>query len=611
MTSRGTSHRESYARFRRIDGTHPFKANVPDGCVEYPARRRRDGDVVYFDFGLAREMGLISSSHPDRLTPALRRTILDTFCIVIVNEYDQANGTVVPARDQLPNTYIATRYLQLQHRDGRGLHSGDGRSIWNGTVQHRGVTWDVSSCGTGVTRLCPATSKNGEFLQTGNWEASYGCGTAEVAEGIGAALMSQVFRRNGIPTERVLAVIGLPDGLAINVRAAHCLLRPSHFFVHLRQRNLEALRSTVDLYIERKVDNRDWPTPRPARQRYQLFAEETARTFARAAALFESEYIFCWMDWDGDNILADGGIIDYGSVRQFGLYHREYRFDDVERWSTTIPEQRRKARHIVRKIDQIRDALTHGRIRPLRRFQRGALVALFDREFEATRERLLLEKLGFDAAAVTALVGNRSGETDRFRKAHGFFERARAARGPVKVPDGLSWNAIYSTRDLLRELPALWLSEGGSLPARRVLDIAASSYASRRDRRLTPHRRRMCREFQASALALIERAARQTGRSFEAQLRQVAERGAILNQRARITGNAIDHATDSILRMRGRLSPAEIYALIDEFASQQSRRLPPPRPRPSRRTQGRRKAPHVRRLLARIARVVDDYREGI
>jgi hypothetical protein len=611
---------QSYGGFRQIDGSHPFKSTVPDGCVEYPARRRHDGEVTYFDFALAREMGLIGRNHPDRVTAGLRRAILDTFCIVIVNEYDRANRVVVPLRDQLPNTYMATRYLQLQHPDGRGLQSGDGRSVWNGTVRHKGVTWDVSSCGTGVTRLCPATSAKGEFLQTGNWESSYGCGTAAIAEGIEAALMSQVFRRNGVPTERVLAVIGLPEGLAINVRAGQCLLRPSHFFVHLRQRNLEALRSAVDLYIDRMIDNGRWSPPRGRRprhqcDRYRLFAEETARTFARTAALFESEYIFCWMDWDGDNILADGGIIDYGSVRQFGLYHREYRFDDVDRWSTTIPEQRRKARHIVRKIDQIRDALVHGKTRPLRRFRSGRLTTLFDREFEAARKQLLLEKMGFDAAAVSALSKDRGRAYPRFRRAHGFFERARAARGPIRVPDGLSWNAVYSSRDLLRELPTRWLAGGGPIPAREVLDLAASSYASRSDRRLTTYRRRMCRELQTSALALIERAASLTGRSSEAQLRLVAERSAIINQRSRITGDAIDYAADAILKMRRRLSADETYALINEFACQQERR--PDTERTTRhhatlrKIRGRRKAPHIARLLDRMAVVVEELREGL
>ena len=39
----------------------------------------------------------------------------------------------------------------------------------------------------------------------------------------------------------MLAVIALPDGFAINVRAGRNLLRPSHFFVHSKQADLDTL----------------------------------------------------------------------------------------------------------------------------------------------------------------------------------------------------------------------------------------------------------------------------------------------------------------------------------------------------------------------------------
>jgi len=35
------------------------------------------------------------------------------------------------------------------------------------------------------------------------------------------------------------------------------------------------------------------------------------------AAVLEEEYIFNWLAWDGDNLLASGAILDYGSIRQF------------------------------------------------------------------------------------------------------------------------------------------------------------------------------------------------------------------------------------------------------------------------------------------------------
>ena len=106
---------DPYDALTRIDGRHPYRDAVPGGHVDYPARRRRDGEVAFFNYGLAREMGLIAADHPDTMVKALRNAILDAFALVIVNEYDRAHGVRVKAADRLPHPYMATRYLQLQH----------------------------------------------------------------------------------------------------------------------------------------------------------------------------------------------------------------------------------------------------------------------------------------------------------------------------------------------------------------------------------------------------------------------------------------------------------------------------------------------------------------
>jgi hypothetical protein len=212
---------DGYPQFLQIDGRHPFKRAVPRGYVDYAARRLNGGEVVYFNFTLAKQMGLLAEDHPQRLDAPLCRAILRSFSLVIINEYDLQHNTRFPERDLLPNSYMATRYLQLQHPDRRGNSSGDGRSVWNGSFTARGITWDISSCGTGVTRLCPATAEEKRFFKTGSRVASYGCGTASLEEGLSSALMSETLHRNGIATERVLAVILLDNGHAIHVRAGN------------------------------------------------------------------------------------------------------------------------------------------------------------------------------------------------------------------------------------------------------------------------------------------------------------------------------------------------------------------------------------------------------
>ena len=601
------SPRSRYAAFRRIDGRHPFKQAIPDGFIDYAARRRRDGEVAFLNFNLAIEMGLLPANHPRRLNADLRRTLLDTFSLTIINEHDLLRRVRIPERDRLPGRYMATRYLQLQHKSRTGRTSGDGRGVWNGSFTGRGKSWDISSCGTGVTSLCPATATTRNFFRTGAPLASYGCGTSGLDEGLSAMLMSEIFHRNGITTERVLAIIALPKGRAITVRAAPSLIRPSHLLLHLKQSNLESLRSVVDLYIDRRVENGDRTPTRGLVRRYEFFANEFARNMARLSAKFESDYIFCWIDWDGDNLLADGGIIDYGSVRQLGLFHRDYRFDDGPRWSTSLAQQKRKARELVRSIAQCRDFLIHGTKRPLSAFNHDRALRVFDAEFQTQSERLFLEKIGFSAETAEELRRRHADHLRHFRRAYRHFERARAGRGEVRVPDGLSWNAIFSTRDLLRELPRHYQRAPEPVGVRRFIEIAASAYASRRDRALTAYRTRKAREFELGYLGLIRAAAEIERVPFETVLKDVSRASSRINQRDRITGDGIDYVTSRLQRSWKKLTSARFHALVESFISSQDRRVEANRC--ERATP--RSDEELERLLSQLQNEVHQFRHGL
>jgi uncharacterized protein YdiU (UPF0061 family) len=573
-----------YPRFRQLDGSHPFQEAVPGGYIPYRARRRKGVRAVWFNFALAREMGLIPAGHPDRLTRPLHRVLRDTFGLVIVNEYDLAHGPKAPPGDLLPGTYMATRYLQLQHPDRRGTTSGDGRSVWNGTIRHRGKAWDVSSCGTGVTSLCPATATEGRFFQTGSNEASYGCGTATLHEGMETLLMSEAFHRNGLSTERVLAILRDADDFGIVVRVAPNLLRPSHFLAPLKQGHLDRLRAVTDLHIQRQVQNQEFPiiARRPAR--YRHWARDMARTFGRVTAVLEAEYIFLWLDWDGDNILADGGIIDYGSVRQMGLCHREYRFDDGPRYSTSLTEQRQKARGLVQNFAQIRDYLIQGRKSPLRSFADDPILAIFDDTFRETRLERLLLRVGLTAPVAAQLLSRRRKIVMIFDRIHSSLERARSARGPHPVADGINWNAVFSSRDLLRRLPRR-LHQNQKVRACDILEMSYSSYATRKDRRQTQHRLRQASRFLRAYVDLLDAAAAINGQSPQRILAMVQRRSEVINRYARITGDSITHAATSLLKVRPQLTPAAWHRIIENFINDQilvpelrSTRRPAPTP---------------------------------
>jgi hypothetical protein len=316
------------------------------------------------------------------------------------------------------------------------------------------------------------------------------------------------------------------------------------------------------------------------------------------------------MSWDGDNILADGGIIDYGSVRQFGLYHREYRYDDGPRWSTTIPEQKAQARRMVRTAVQIREYLRTGRRPALDSLDGDPTLALFDAEFEAQRDRLLLRQIGFDRPAVEALFRHDRQLLRRFDRVLRSFERARSVRGPIPTRDGITWDAVYCVRDLLRELPVRLAATGRPFAPREFLQVALSHYASRRDRVPTRYRLARARAFQRLYGTLIARAARRTGRRRDAVLRLVAARSATINRAARITGDSIVWAAQVLTRQRHRVAPVALQAAITRFIDGNT--LDPDRPVARRDpTTGASVRCPEDRLVRRMAQGVHHWRHGI
>lgn len=564
--------KRSYTAFARLNGQHPFKSQVPEGRVEYKARYRKGGKVGFFNFQLAKEMGLIPKNHPETLNSDLEKEILETFSLTIINEYDVINNIKFTEDEIHPHTYMATRYLQLQHPDKTGRTSGDGRTVWNGTVKYNGVTWDVSSCGTGGTKLSPACNINKKFYQTGDPSISYGCGLSEVAEGLETLFFSEVLKKNGFKTERVLAIIEFDKGISINVRANPNLIRPSHFFGHLKQGNFTTLKQVADYYIQRQIDNKCWEktTFKNEKEKYYYLAHEVAKSFSETAAKFEDEYIFCWLDWDGDNILMDGGIIDYGSIRQFGLFHAEYRYDDVQRYSTTILEQRQKARYIVQCFVQIADFLTTGTKRSLSQFKKHETLQYFDQHFRDCKNRNVLQKIGFKKDQQDLLLDKHLSTVVKFRKVFSYFERAKSKRGVYKVADGINRDAIFCMRDILRELPQLYLSRETILSPEEFIEIIKSSYAKRTDLKLTPLKLKQIHRFQYLYSSLVNAVAKGQSTAKGHLLLELTMRASVINKYDRVTGDSITHIVGKVQKQRPRLNAEELYNLAQHFTSYQN-----------------------------------------
>ena len=155
----------------------------------------------------------------------------------------------------------------------------------------------------------------------------------------------------------------------------------------------------------------------------------------------------CLVDWDGDNVLVDGGIIDYGSVRQFGLFHHEYRYDDVDRWSTTIPEQKKKARYILQTFAQIKDFLITKKRKNISKFAHDPVLKAFDQEFDRQLLKKTLYKMGFNKEQRDLLLSQKHNRVKEFKSLHSYFEKAKSKKS-YETGDGRTQDAIYCMRDI-------------------------------------------------------------------------------------------------------------------------------------------------------------------
>ncbi|WII72507.1 hypothetical protein QJS83_01315 [Bdellovibrio sp. 22V] len=557
-----------YSSFDQLNGVHPWMEAVEDGYVSYRVRELQTGKIAYFNFILAKEMGLVPPDHPHQMTEDLENKLIETFSLQIINEYDELTHRRIDPATIKPHRYMATRYLQLQHSNKQGKTSGDGRGIWNGTVYHRGMTWDVSSRGTGVTCLAPGAVAAQKPLKTGGTEFGYGCGLAEIDELLAASILAEVFHLQGLKTERVLCVIDLGKGYGIGVRAAPNLIRPAHLFLYLKQEKYESLKAATDYFIDRQVANKVWDITPKGNQKYDALLEYVCDSFATFTAQLDSDYIFAWLDWDGDNVLADAGIIDYGSVRQFGIRHDKYRYDDVERFSTNLNEQKQKARLIVQVFAQMVDYLKTRKKKPLRVFSKHPVVENFNKKFDEKRAERILYRMGFNETQRGHILAEKDLFAN-FDKEFIFFERAKVSGSIEKVADGVNHPALYNMRAIFREYPKFLFESPLPFEKRRMLESSffkaiVSGFAKARDTRMGEKQRRHIEFFQEAYRDLVTAAAGK--QKPETILKGLSERAEKLNNAKRITGNALIEMVEEIITEKKKgLSMDQLQKIVDRL----------------------------------------------
>ncbi|HVK61217.1 MAG TPA: hypothetical protein VM432_06685, partial [Bdellovibrionales bacterium] len=475
--------------------------------------------------------------------------------------------------------------------------------------KRKGIAWDVSSRGTGVTCLSPGAVQAAKPLKTGAAEFGYGCGLADLTELIGSALMSEIFHLNDVNTERVLLVIDLGKGCGIGVRAGRNLIRPAHIFLYLKQGRLDSLKKATDYLIQRQVENGAWNFSPRGTDRYRKMLNSIATSFAKFAARLERNYIFAWMDWDGDNILADAGIIDYGSIRQFGLRHDQYRYDDVERFSTNLNEQRGKARLMVQVFAQGVDFLETGSRKAVEEFAQCQAVRDFDREFDQEVRRIFLRQLGLSEEQATEFFAKRSADVDRLYSAFIVLEKTKTKAGTKKVPDGLNRAAIFNMRALLRELPQRYSDlmrknkDVPTLPAADLLKIMATNNAKRTDLRLAGSLRSKIDLFQKTYQQLLKPVLIEAG-----TLKSFCDRAFDQNRPHRITGNGAEFVVDAIVKAKRRgLEQSDVQAAIELYIASQA----PAGSRAARKARATSLSSPAGVLLQEFLKISEDFEEDL
>jgi len=556
--------KDPYSKFNKINGKHPWADQVTNGHVPYHTRKLYKGKVLYFNFNLAKEMGLIDSSHPHQITKALEEKILSTFNIRIINEFDLKNNPI-DKNEFSKNTFMASRYLQLQHKDKRGLTSGDGRGIWNGYIKNKGITWDVSSRGTGVTCLAPGAVQAGRDLETGSEEFGYGCGLAELDELVGTAIMSETVHNYGLETERMLTVIDFGTGCGIGVRAGKNLIRPAHLFLHLKQNNYESLKQATDYLINRQIDNKDWDFNTKSKNKYNHMLEKICDSFAEFSAQLEREYLFTWLDWDGDNVLANAGLIDYGSIRWLGLRHDKYRYDDVQRYSTNLNEQKIKAQGTIQVFAQLVDFLLTKEKKPLNNFKDHKILLDFNKKFNSYLLKHFLFQVGLEKNECNNILSKKYDLINKIYDNFSFFEKLKSASGEQVVEDGINTPPILNMRFFLKNLPKIIYNTTGDLDSpltESLLFDISSEFATDLDiLNLEKQEGRFNILIKDFTLLLKD--------IGNESLKNCISRSSIINREDRVTGNAMVFIVQKLMKRGKNIKTLSFQKIIERLIQNQ------------------------------------------
>ena len=243
----------------------------------------------------------------------------------------------------------------------------------------------------------------------------------------------------------------------------------------------------------------------------------------------------------------------------------------VVRAALIITEQRAQSRYIVQTFAQIAHFVNTGKKVEISRFRNHPEVRRFDNTFNKSRLRMLLEKSGFSRHESEMLLHKNHRIVSTFERNFSWWERKTKQKKHYRVADGITKDALYSMRDILREMPAHLNKSWTVMPIKTFMSHIASTYCGPNDATPSLVRRIWSERFQRSYMALIDACARHSESKREHIVGRMAARSSITNRRDRITGDAICNVGDKIIRSRKKLERRELFEVIASFIQDQIR----------------------------------------
>jgi hypothetical protein len=220
----------------------------------------------------------------------------------------------------------------------------------------------------------------------------------------------------------------------------------------------------------------------------------------------------------------------------------------------------------------------------------------------------ILMKIGFTAKYADYLLENCRKDVEDFRSDFTYFEMAKSVKGPQKVPDGINWNAIFCMRDILRELPQIYLSRGlnGKVTEAEFIDVIKSSYATKADLKRSLRRSLKIRSYQKNYIRLINKVGQKFKIAPEKVLLDVSMRSSVINKYDRVTGDSITTIVGKVMNQRPKLTAEDISEILREFTDYQNLN-----PDKDRRPSNFETEVEQSRLVKGMLQIVREYRDGI